>query len=82
MSKKTYQELIGKNREWVVAQLAKDPSFFENLSKGQDPSFLCIGCSDSRLPINVLTQRVRLQSVRKGVFDHCTWKIKAFLASR
>jgi len=56
MSKKTYQDLIGKNREWVAAQLAKDPLYFENLSKGQDPSFLCIGCSDSRLPINVLTQ--------------------------
>jgi len=56
MSKKTYQDLIGQNREWVLAQLAKDPLYFEKLSKGQDPSFLCIGCSDSRLPINVLTQ--------------------------
>jgi len=40
----------------VATQLAKDPLYFEKLSKGQDPSFLCIGCSDSRLPINVLTQ--------------------------
>jgi len=56
MSKTTYQDLIRQNREWVSAQLEIDPLYFENLSKGQDPSFLCIGCSDSRLPINVLTQ--------------------------
>lgn len=29
--------------------MALDPSYFENLNKGQNPEFLYIGCSDSRV---------------------------------
>lgn len=43
-------ETIFKNNEkWVASKLELDPLYFENLSKGQHPEFLYIGCSDSRV---------------------------------
>lgn len=43
-------ETIFKNNEkWVEEKLKLDPQYFENLSKGQHPEFLYIGCSDSRV---------------------------------
>lgn len=45
----TIQQLFTNNKEWVKKQLHSDPYFFENLSKKQEPEFLYIGCSDSRV---------------------------------
>lgn len=50
-----YEQLLQNNRNWVDAQLAADPEYFHRLSKGQHPPFLYIGCSDSRLPIDLFT---------------------------
>ena len=52
---KSYQRLIENNKTWVAEQLQLDPSFFENLSKGQTPEYLWIGCSDSRVPAESIT---------------------------
>ena len=52
---KSYQRLIENNKTWVAEQLQLDPSFFENLSKGQAPEYLWIGCSDSRVPAESIT---------------------------
>ena len=52
---KSYQRLIENNKTWVADQLQLDPSFFENLSKGQTPEYLWIGCSDSRVPAESIT---------------------------
>jgi carbonic anhydrase len=49
---KYYNQLLENNKEWVAKQLEKDPSFFANLAKGQQPPLLWIGCSDSRVPAN------------------------------
>jgi len=43
------QKIFENNKEWVAKKLDKDPSYFENLAKGQDPDYLYIGCSDSRV---------------------------------
>lgn len=43
------QQIFSNNRDWVENKLAKDKDYFENLSKGQSPAFLYIGCSDSRV---------------------------------
>jgi carbonic anhydrase len=46
------KEIFEGNKQWVEDTLAKDPAFFENLAKGQNPEYLWIGCSDSRVPAN------------------------------
>ena len=43
------QKIFENNKEWVANKLEKDPSYFENLAKGQAPDYLYIGCSDSRV---------------------------------
>ena len=53
--KKSYEKLLDNNKKWVAEQLHLDPNFFENLSKGQSPEYLWIGCSDSRVPANTIT---------------------------
>jgi carbonic anhydrase len=43
------EKIFANNKEWVAEKLAVNPLYFENLSKGQSPEFLYIGCSDSRV---------------------------------
>ncbi len=43
------EEIFANNRQWVTEKLAIDADYFENLGKGQNPEFLYIGCSDSRV---------------------------------
>lgn len=45
----SYQEIFENNKRWVAAQLQKDASFFEKLARDQQPEYLYIGCSDSRV---------------------------------
>lgn len=52
---KSYKKLLSNNKKWVVKQLKADPNYFEDLAKGQSPEYLWIGCSDSRVPANVIT---------------------------
>lgn len=52
---KSYKRLIENNKTWVASQLELDPNFFDNLSKGQAPEYLWIGCSDSRVPAESIT---------------------------
>ena len=49
---KTLPHLFEKNRAWAAAIKARDPHFFETLSKQQAPRYLWIGCADSRVPAN------------------------------
>lgn len=42
-------KIFENNKEWVAKKLSADPDYFKNLSKGQDPKVLFIGCSDSRV---------------------------------
>lgn len=46
------KDIFEGNKKWVEDTLAKDPTFFDNLSQGQKPEYLWIGCSDSRVPAN------------------------------
>ncbi|MDX2024276.1 MAG: carbonic anhydrase [Deltaproteobacteria bacterium] len=51
----TYQRLLDGNRRFVARQLEQDPEFFKRLAKGQGPKTLWVGCSDSRVPANEIT---------------------------
>lgn len=42
-------QIFENNKKWIQAKLALDESYFKNLSKGQNPGILYIGCSDSRV---------------------------------
>jgi carbonic anhydrase len=47
-----YKKILDNNKAWVDKQLAMDKDFFKDLSVGQNPPLLWIGCSDSRVPAN------------------------------
>jgi carbonic anhydrase len=52
---KSYQKLLLENKAWAREKKEDDPEFFSRLSKIQTPEFLWIGCSDSRVPANEIT---------------------------
>ena len=56
MIDRDYAELLENNRRWVDERVAEDAGYFRRLAEGQSPRFLLIGCSDSRKPLNVITQ--------------------------
>ena len=51
----SYKRLIDGNRRFSLSKQFEDPEFFKNLSLGQRPEYLWIGCSDSRVPANEVT---------------------------
>ncbi len=48
-------KVLDGNKIWVEKMLAEDTDFFNMLAKGQSPEYLWIGCSDSRVPANQIT---------------------------
>lgn len=44
--------LFQNNKEWVATRTSKDPNYFRRMAEAQDPQYLWIGCSDSRVPAN------------------------------
>jgi carbonic anhydrase len=47
--------MLARNKAWSEFERAKDPDFFKRLENVQSPQVLWIGCSDSRVPANVIT---------------------------
>lgn len=43
------KQIFKNNQKWVQSKLDLDPNYFSDLSKGQSPDILYIGCSDSRV---------------------------------
>ena len=43
------KKIFENNKSWVTEKLGHDPDYFSNMSKGQSPEILYIGCSDSRV---------------------------------
>src|SRR5690606_8036230 len=50
-----YERLLLENKAWAAERKAEDPLYFEKLSEVQQPDYLWIGCSDSRVPANEIT---------------------------
>lgn len=55
MTRKTPQQLLEANARWSQERVAADADYFRRLVALQAPEFLWIGCSDSRVPANVIT---------------------------
>src|SRR5690349_24219796 len=49
---RTLNHLLDNNRKWAGRIRERDPDFFVNLARRQSPTYLWIGCSDSRVPAN------------------------------
>ncbi|HEI8867943.1 carbonic anhydrase [Serratia sp. AKBS12] len=47
--------LLARNRSWALQQRQRNPHYFRKHVAGQQPQALWIGCSDSRVPAEVLT---------------------------
>ena len=45
----SYKVIFENNKKWVERKLGEDADFFKNLAKEQNPEYLYIGCSDSRV---------------------------------
>ena len=45
----SYDRIFENNLEWVQKKKATDADFFEKLARDQNPDYLYIGCSDSRV---------------------------------
>jgi carbonic anhydrase len=54
----SYKKLIDGNRKYAMEKKHDDPNYFKNLALGQEPQYLWIGCSDSRVPANEVTNTV------------------------
>src|SRR3954453_10809572 len=47
-----YNQVFENNKKWIKTKTSANKDFFKNMEEGQDPDFLFIGCSDSRVPAN------------------------------
>jgi len=51
----SYERLLLENKAWASEKVSDDPDYFNRLANIQTPEFLWIGCSDSRVPANEIT---------------------------
>lgn len=51
----TLKPLLAKNRSWALQRRQRNPQYFHQNVHSQTPHSLWIGCSDSRVPAEVLT---------------------------
>lgn len=49
------KDLFVANKSWSAGRIAERADYFERLANLQQPEYLWIGCSDSRVPANVIT---------------------------
>lgn len=54
MGQRMLSELLQRNKEWSQRRQADEPGYFARLATRQRPEFFWIGCSDSRVPANVV----------------------------
>lgn len=53
---KPFELLLAENKAWAKEKVGLDPDYFNRLVNLQTPNFMWIGCSDSRVPPNEITQ--------------------------
>jgi carbonic anhydrase len=55
MTASSLKDLFDHNREWAARMERERPGFFSGLTQQQQPRYMWIGCSDSRVPANQIT---------------------------
>src|SRR5690349_5455279 len=45
----SYDEIFENNRKWIAEKTNSNADFFKKLAENQNPDYLYIGCSDSRV---------------------------------
>lgn len=50
------KHMLMENMAWANESTRIDPTFFHDLASGQSPKALWIGCSDSRVPAEIITR--------------------------
>lgn len=51
----SFRKLLLANKAWVAGRLEVTKDFFEAMARAQQPEYLWIGCSDSRIPSEEIT---------------------------
>ncbi|KAH3947540.1 carbonic anhydrase [Parastagonospora nodorum] len=51
----SHDRIFENNKKWADEMRKKKPEFFSDLTAGQAPEYLWIGCSDSRIPAEAIT---------------------------
>ncbi|WP_442756532.1 carbonic anhydrase [Methylocystis sp. JAN1] len=51
---RSHEKLLLENKAWAEEVKLREPDYFERLARGQKPEFLWIGCSDSRVPADII----------------------------
>ncbi|RLN68883.1 hypothetical protein BBP00_00000723 [Phytophthora kernoviae] len=54
-SSKSIQHLLDNNKKWREELVKREPKIFDRTAEGQHPSYLWIGCADSRVPAEEIT---------------------------
>ena len=49
------RHLLNHNKQWAASMERDKPGFFTGLSQQQNPRYMWVGCSDSRVPANQIT---------------------------
>lgn len=47
-------DILARNDKWASEKTASEPTYFSRLTNQQTPEYFWIGCSDSRVPANVV----------------------------
>lgn len=55
MTATSIEDLFDHNRKWAAQIERERPGFFTSLMEQQNPRYMWIGCSDSRVPANQIT---------------------------
>ena len=69
----TIDDLLANNREWAQRVECERPGFFTKLTEQQNPKYMWIGCSDSRVPANQISglERARCLSTATWPTSSC-----------
>lgn len=51
---RSHEKLLLENKAWAEEKKLREPDYFERLAADQKPEFLWIGCSDSRVPADII----------------------------